>query len=388
MLLVEDNPSDVGLLEAILEERASGITLEVASSLAAALSRLASGGIDIILADLHLPDSHEDETVAKLRAEANIPVVVLSGNQDEELALQMVDHGAQDYLVKGRIDHASLVRTLRYALDRHNSRLELQQAHDELEQRVAERTSELSDTASRLEDALLQLQQAQQRLVQQERLRALGQMASGIAHDFNNALAPIVGYSDLLLQSRHISPEKVKEYLQIIRTAAQDSTSVVGRLREFFRYRDEHDIFGPVNLNDLIWQVMSLTRPRWKDQALGRGVEIQFLTDLQQVPTIFGSESELREMLVNLVFNASDAIHANGGTILCRTFATDGGAAIQVIDTGCGMSEEVKLRCFEPFFSTKGTQHGSGLGWPWPMGLCAGMMARSKLKALPAREPK
>jgi signal transduction histidine kinase len=363
VLLVEDNAVDVSLLRGILDEHPAAVTLIAAPSLAAALDRLAQGGIDLILTDLRLPDSLEDQTVPILRANApEVPIVVLSGLEDEAVALRMIEHGAQDYLVKGRIDHRALVRTIRYSLERHSWQEELRKAHDTLELGVAQRTAELADTAARLEDALFQLQQAQQRIVQQERLRALGQMASGIAHDFNNALAPILGYSDLLLHGRHITPEKTIEYLQIIRTAAKDSSSVVSRLREFFRYRDEHDVFGPVKLNDLVWQVMALTRPRWRDQALGRGVEIQFVTDLQRVPTVLGSESELREMFVNLVFNASDAIGSGGGTILCRTFATPTGAALQVIDTGCGMTEDVRLRCFEPFFSTKGEQHGSGLG--------------------------
>lgn len=370
MLLVEDNAGDIGLLRAVLEERPCEFVLETVGSVKAAVERIRRGGVELLLTDLRLPDSTEKETVTRLRAEnADVPIVVLSGIEDEELALQMIEHGAQDYLVKGRIDHASLVRTLRYALERHTHRQELLRAHDEMERRVIERTAELADTAARLEDALFKLQEAQQRIVQQERLRALGQMASGIAHDFNNTLAPIVGYSDLLLQSRRLSPEKTLEYLQIIHTAAQDSTNVVARLREFFRYRDEHDVFGPVNLNDLVWQVMALTRPRWRDQALGRGVDIQFMTDLQRVPTVLGSESEMREMLVNLIFNSSDSISGSGGTILCRTFATDNGAAVQVIDTGCGMTEEVRLRCFEPFFSTKGEHHGSGLGLAMAYGI-------------------
>ncbi|HEY2341871.1 MAG TPA: response regulator, partial [Chthoniobacteraceae bacterium] len=210
VLLVEDNSADVCLLRGILDEHPSGLTIEVASSLGAALQRLSGSGIDLVLTDLRLPDSLEGQTVPLLREKApEIPIVVLSGLEDEDVALRMIEHGAQDYLVKGRIDHRSLVRTLRYAFERHSWQEELRKAHDDLEVRVEERTSELADTAARLEDALFQLQQAQQRMVQQERLRALGQMASGIAHDFNNALAPILGYSDLLLQGRRLAPEKV-----------------------------------------------------------------------------------------------------------------------------------------------------------------------------------
>ncbi len=354
---------DAFLLAEILEERPHRFSFIAERSIASADARIKAGGVDLILTDLRLPDSNQLETVSTLRRLApDIPIVVFSGLGDEELALQMMKCGAQDYLVKGRVDHALLIRTLSYAIERNELLKELQRAHDELEVRVAERTSELADIAARLEDAMRQLQDAQTRIVQQERLRALGQMASGIAHDFNNSLAPIVGYSDLLLHSDRINPKSAIEYLAIIHRAATDSSNVVSRLREFFRYRDEHDVFGPVKLNDLVEQVMGLTRPRWRDQALGRGVEIQFEMDLQRVPAVLGSESELREMLVNLIFNAADAIGEKGGTIFCRTYSRDGAAVIQVIDTGCGMPEEVRMRCFEPFFTTKGDQHGLGLG--------------------------
>src|SRR5205823_7664002 len=99
-----------------------------------------------------------------------------------------------------------------------------------------------------------------------ERLHALGRMASGIAHDFNNALAPILGFSELLLlhpETLH-DEEKTHNYLEMIHSAAQESAKVVGRLREFYRYREETEVFAPVSLNDLINQVISLTQPRWK----------------------------------------------------------------------------------------------------------------------------
>ncbi len=210
MLLVEDNDADARLLMAMLEVHPCGITLERVETVQAAIERLDQGGIDLILADLRLPDSREDETVPALRSHAPGVPIVVCGLYDESFALSMIEQGAQDYLMKGRIDHLSLMRTMHYALERHEWHQELQKAHDELEVRVAERTAELADTAARLEDAMFQLQEAQNRIVQQERLRALGQMASGIAHDFNNSLAPIIGYSDLLLQQpSRLSPERV-----------------------------------------------------------------------------------------------------------------------------------------------------------------------------------
>ena len=148
--------------------------------------------------------------------------------------------------------------------------------------------------------------------------------------------------------------------MEIIHSAAKDSAKVVARLREFYRYRDEAEVFTPVVLNDLVLQVISLTQPRWKDQALVAGVNIDIRTEMANVPTVPGNESELREMLVNLVFNAVDAIPKRG-TITISTEQQGSWVVVSVSDDGIGMSEEVKTRCLEPFFSTKDDQ-GTGLG--------------------------
>jgi CheY-like chemotaxis protein len=192
-------------------------------------------------------------------------------------------------------------------------------------------------------------------------------MASGIAHDFNNALAPIVGFSELLLRPSPTIQKKSREYLQLIHTAATDGAEVVRRLREFYRYRDEHDVFTPVALNELVRQVAAMTKPRWRDQALARGAHIHFVTDLAHVPPVSGCESELRELLINLIFNAIDAIEQHG-TITCRTTTQNGSVVLEVSDTGVGMSEETRLRCLEPFFSTK-ADHGTGLGLAMVFGI-------------------
>lgn len=361
VLLVEDNPQDVDLLREFLAEGPHEFRLESAGRLADAIAALQSTQYDLVLTDLSLPDSRGCETFGKLQAAAaHLPIIVLSGFGDEALALRTVERGAQDYLLKGRIDHHGLVRAMRYALERHRLKREADEARAQLEQRVAERTAELATSNVQLKTALDQLQEAQQRAVQQERLHALGRMASCIAHDFNNALAPIVGYSELLLEPSHETQRRSKEYLRLIHLAAIDSAEVVRRLREFFRCRDEHDIFAPVVLNELVRQVVALTRPRWSNQALGRGAHIDLRLDLKRVPTICGSESELREMLINLIFNSVDAISGNG-SITIRTFTRGDSAVLEVCDTGSGMTEEVRLRCLEPFFSTK-AEHGTGLG--------------------------
>ena len=220
----------------------------------------------------------------------------------------------------------------------------------------------LVESNRRLEEALTELKTTQRQVLQQERLRAVGQMASGIAHDFNNALMPILGYSELLLdQPKHLDDkEKVAHYLHTINTAAQDAASVVRRLREFYRIRQENETFLPVDLNRLVEEAITLTQPRWKDQALASGITIGTKTELQPVPRAAGNEPELREVLTNLIFNAADAM-PQGGTLTVRTRPEADRIVLEVSDTGTGMTEEVRQRCLEPFFSTKG-ERGTGLG--------------------------
>jgi len=352
---------DVELLMLLLPKDCDDFVIHAAASMSAGIERLREGGIQLVLTDLSLPDSQGFQTLSAIQATVpSIPIIVLSGLTDEEVAVKMVEMGAEDYLVKGRIDRLSLTRAMRYGIERNRLKRELNRAHDELEERVQERTSALASTADQLRKTLDQLQQAQDQMVQQERLSALGRMASGIAHDFNNALSPIVALSEQLLDPSPAVRAKSDEYLRLIHLAAKDSCAVVQRLREFYRYRDPQDIFTPVALNDLIRHVELLTKPRWKTQALGRGADIQFVTELQSLPAVSGNESELRELLTNLVFNAVDAIPEHG-TITVRTFCRSGSVFLQISDTGVGMTDDVRMHCFEPFYTTK-EDHGTGLG--------------------------
>lgn len=236
----------------------------------------------------------------------------------------------------------------------------LSNASDLGERKRAE--TSLRESNVKLEAALNELQAAQQQMVQQERLRALGQMASGIAHDFNNTLSPIVGFSELLLIDPNLSKNdaQLKEYLQTINLAAKDAAKVVSRLRDFYRPRVDADLAGIVDLNRLVEQTVKLSQPKWKDQALANGIAIEMHVEVDAVPPVAGHESELREVLTNLVFNAVDAM-PKSGSITIRTKVDGDHVRVEVTDTGTGMTDEVRRRCLEPFFSTKG-EKGSGLG--------------------------
>jgi len=217
-----------------------------------------------------------------------------------------------------------------------------------------------------LQQAYEKLQQTQQAIMQQERLRAVGQMASGIAHDINNALSPVMLYTHSLLETETLST-RARDFLETMQRAVEDVTHTIARLRDFYRQREPQLTLLPMDLNTLARQVIDLTRARWSDMSLQRGVVIKVTTDLaQNLPAVQGIESETREALVNLILNAVDAM-PEGGTVTLKTDvrrAADGKikqVRVDVGDTGLGMSEETRRRCLEPFYTTKG-ERGTGLG--------------------------
>ncbi|MCA1620057.1 MAG: response regulator [Acidobacteria bacterium] len=226
----------------------------------------------------------------------------------------------------------------------------------------AESAAEQAEQARRHVEELSHYIAEQERIREQyaqiEKLSALGELASGVAHDFNNTLAGILGRAQLLLATR--DPEKVEAGLKLIIKTAKDGAHTVKRIQDFARQRRDHD-FQPVSVDQLLLDVREITRPRWKSRAESEGVHISLELQLgSDEPRVMGDESELREVLVNLVFNAVDAM-PRGGTLTLSTRESEGAVEIAVSDNGEGMAEEVRSRVFDPFFTTKG-KAGMGLG--------------------------
>ena len=242
---------------------------------------------------------------------------------------------------------------------------ELRDTNEGLQRQIQDRQraeDALRETNIRLEDTLSEIQKTQRTVSEQERMRALGQMASGIAHDFNNALSPVLTMSSMLLEPSNSldNKEQLISDLQMINTAARDATKVVQRLREFYRSPEGSDEAQELDLNDQIRGAVELTRPLWMQESQAQGIRIDVEMDLQETKPMSGSESEIREALTNLILNAVDAM-PDGGSIAFRTRADDGHAVMEVADTGTGMPQEVLDKCMDPFFSTKG-ESGSGMG--------------------------
>ncbi len=221
---------------------------------------------------------------------------------------------------------------------------------------------------SALQQAYDDLRQTQQTVMQQERLRALGQMASGIAHDINNAISPVSLYTESLLEREPDLSERARAYLTTIQRAIDDVAGTVARMREFYRQRETQLTLAKVDLNRTIQQAIDLTHARWSDLPQQRGVMVELRKELSTTPAeVMVAEGEMRDALTNLIFNAVDAM-PEGGTLTLRTRVTQAAEAevarrvhVEVSDTGIGMDEATRRRCLEPFFTTKGDR-GSGLG--------------------------
>jgi len=221
---------------------------------------------------------------------------------------------------------------------------------------------------SELKQTLQELKQAQDQIIQAEKLRAMGEMASGVAHDFNNVLAVILGNIQLLLhQLDHLGPDEIRDRLRTIERSAKDGAETVRRIQEFTGMRKDK-AFTLLSLNDLIKEVTAITQPRWKDQPQQKGIQIEFEHQLSEIPLIMGNPSELREVLTNIIFNAVDAMPSGGKITISTQPQTEEWVEMRITDTGIGMTEEVKKRIFDPFFTTKGVTN-SGLGMSVSFGI-------------------
>jgi len=198
---------------------------------------------------------------------------------------------------------------------------------------------------------------AQGQLIRAERFAARGELADGVAHDFNNVLACVLANCQLLL--RECTDDQSKRRLELIEQAARDGADTVQRLQRFAS-TDSGDDRGPINLSLLLEDAAELTRHRWKDEAQAHGQHVAVHRDYDNLPNIEANPAELREVLINLILNAVDAL-PRGGSVTLRTRAEQDHVCAEVQDDGVGMSSEVAARAFEPFFTTK-RGRGTGLG--------------------------
>lgn len=363
ILLLDDEVSNLCLLENVLQ-RLGFRYIRTLADPRRTIAEIEEFRPDLLITDLEMPYLDGLQVIRAVRGAhggADLPILVLTGNVRPMARQDALRAGATDILFKP-LDSCEMLMRVRSLLRSHFLQQQIQHHNQLLEERVAARTAELQQT-------LIELKATQHQVVQQERLRAFGEMAGGVVHDFNNALMSVIGYSELLLADDELMADRevVREYLGTINAAGVDASHVISRLRDFYRPREADDVFTPTDLNELIEEAVPLTRPKWHDRALESGRVIKVELELQKLPPISADASELREVITNMIFNAVDAM-PEGGTITIRTVQVAGRVRLEIADSGIGMSEEVRRRCAEPFFTTKG-EHGTGLGLSMSFGI-------------------
>lgn len=327
ILIIDDLEADRLLARSALERMRHRFAFELheAASLADGLRSAAANPPDVVLLDLMLPDSRGSDTVARVRANVDAAIVVLTVMTDEEMAIETLGVGAHEYLLKSELRAHSLDRAITYAIER---------------------------------------RMLEQRMLQTQRMDAVGKLAGGIAHDFNNLLTIIVGNVGILQEDER-EPAKVHA-LQEITSAADRAARLTRQLLSFAR----RQIIKPeiVDVNRVIQDL----RPILKG-VLGEAVDlVEHLS--AQPATVFTDCTQLEQALLNLALNARDATDRRGTCTISTEvmevreprmhprLAPDQYVVISVSDSGSGMSEETRRRAFEPFFTTKETGQGAGLG--------------------------
>ena len=419
ILIAEDSATQAQRLQHILEQH--GYRVTVAANGRLALEAAQRSKPALIISDVVMPEMNGYELCRRVKADArlsDVPVVLVTTLSDPHDVIRGLECRADNFILKP-YDADQLLRRIQFVLvnsQMHRSEqpgmgLEIVfggQKHfitaDRLQilnlllstyEAAMQRNAELSATRDtlgktnldlkkltlELEDRVLMrtrelelsnqaLRQAQQALIQQERLRALGQMASGIAHDINNAISPIALYTESMLERETNLSPGARDRLVTIQRAIDDVAQTVARMREFYRPREPELELADVGLNRLVQQVIDLTRARWGDQPQRRGIMIDLRLGLApDLLDVRGADNEIRDALTNLIFNAVDAM-PDGGVLEVRTSMPTVPAKesvptrhvwLEVSDTGVGMDEETRRRCLEPFFTTKG-ERGTGLG--------------------------
>jgi signal transduction histidine kinase len=364
VLIVEDDPDQALLAERTLRRQEPPFEVARVETGAACLEALTERVYSVVLLDYSLPRMNGLDVLAEIRGrELSVPVVMVTAQGDERIAVEAMKAGAVDYLVKTAAYLTTLPTVIHKVLKQHELAVENRRLYAEAQRSLAE------------------LQAAQEQLVRGETLRALGEVASGAAHHLNNLLAVILGRVQMLLRTPG-DAAAVTRSLGMVQRATVDAAEVVRRLQRFARLAPAEDRH-PVDLRDVAREVTEMTRVRWHDEAQARGIPIDVVLELDPVPTVIGNAPALREVITNLVLNAVDAL-PGGGRVVVRTFPDGGHACVTVADTGVGMAADVSQRALEPFFTTKGPK-GTGLGLSVSYGVAKSHGGELRIDSIPGQ---
>ena len=370
VLLVEDNREHSELLARLLAaSEYPQFSVASEGTLSAGIARIADRVPDIVLLDLSLPDSAGVDTFRRMNAAAPaVPIVILSGAADVTSSIEMVQEGAQDYLVKGHVDTHLLLRSIQYAIERKGSQSAAERLNTELEARVRERTSALEAANVRLEREIGERKHAEEQLVKSnrqltvavaelravQRSRATSDRSGAATREIEEAFKRIHRHSELILRAPAVlsNPEKVAEHLGQIVAAADEGRKA---LRKPHEGGDAPAREGgtplsaseAVALDGLAERVIALCTPGAAEQADSAASKVSFVQKTEKGVTIQGDPELLCEMLTHLVRNSMSAIPRRG-TITVGARQEGNAAILSVRDDGLGVTEAMRQRLLDP----------------------------------------
>mgnify|MGYP003422811046 FL=1 len=338
---LESNPADTALIATTLRDAGILCQLKQAQTREEFLAALRQEGFSLILADTAVPGFDGATALSLARTlHPDVPFLFVSDTQGEEFAIDMMQHGATDYISKQRLGR--LVPSIKRTLRELDERLERRRAEDAL--RVSEK----------------QFRQAQ-------KMEAVGRLAGGLAHDFNNLLTVIMGHSQVLLGELP-SGNPIRAKIEEMQKAGERAASLIRQLMAFSRKQPLEPKILP--LNSVVGNVESMLR-----RLIGEDIQLVIRPDPFN-GHVKADPGQLEQVLMNLVVNARDAM-PNGGLLAIETSQTELARTpmhhlhplplgqyvkLTVTDTGCGMNADVLAHLFEPFFTTKEEHKGTGLG--------------------------
>lgn len=349
ILLIEDNEGDSFYIQEILTESSTeDFEVDWKNSLESGLNALKKNRYDLIITDLTLPGFKGLETFENIleHAPTDMPILILTGLNDQKTGLKAVSMGAQDYLIKDNLESRSLRKAISYAIER-------KKAYTTIEKQKKE-----------IENAYKKLQDQQMQLIQSEKMSTIGTMVAGIAHELNNPMMGIINCIQFCLDS-HSPDSKEAEYLQLAEEATDRCIKIIKNLLTFSHSDDEKG-FSEENIVNLLEEVLMLTNYMLNTKQIK--VDRDYPED---PPVLLLKANNIKQVFLNLLTNAIDSLEeGDDRKILITVSERDDNIKIGIQDNGKGIPEEALGRIFDPFFTTKTVGKGTGLG----LSICRNIM--------------